>query len=147
MKAKYIILLFAFSSITACGQQQKTDKKSEKTTVKSTQKNNKMDLNKITNPTVKSAIEAWQNGDSKSFLSYFTSDAKLYDDGSPRNFQNFVKEACGHEKFTTIEKVGNDGKDIIGNFHTESWGDFKTYFNFTINEEGKFSRLDIGQAK
>jgi hypothetical protein len=42
--------------------------------------------------------------------------------------------------------VENEGKDIKGNFHTESWGNFKTYFKFHINAEGKINRLDIGQA-
>ena len=106
-----------------------------------------IDTNKLTNETVKKAFEAWQNGDSKTFLSFFTDDAQLYDDGNPRNFLGFVKEACGHEKFTSIEKVENDGKNITGEFHTESWGNFKTYFNFTINKDGKVNRLDIGQAK
>ena len=106
----------------------------------------KMDTSKLTNETVKKALDAWQNGDSKAFLSFFATDAKLYDDGNPRDFSKFVKEACGHEKFTSIEKVENNGQDITGNFHTESWGDFKTYFKFHINAEGKINRLDIGQA-
>ena len=106
-----------------------------------------MDTSKLTNETVKKAFDAWQNGNSKLFLSFFTSDAKLYDDGSPRNFSSFVKDACGHEKFTSIDKVENNGLDIYGKFHTESWGDFKTYFKFQINAEGKITRLDIGQAK
>ena len=106
-----------------------------------------MNTEKLTNQTVKAAFDAWQNGDSKLFLSFFTIDAKLYDDGSPRDFQRFVKDACGHEKFTSIDKVENDGKDITGNFHTESWGDFKTYFKFHINDDGNFNRLDIGQAR
>lgn len=137
-------LLFTFSvmSISACAQEKNT-----KTTINITQKNNKMDTSKLTNDTVKNAFEAWQNGDSKTFLSYFTSDAKLTDDGNARDFQKFVKEACGHEKFTTLESVSNEGKNLIGNFHTESWGDFKTFFNFHSNAEGKFDRLDIGQAK
>lgn len=136
------IITFTIISLSACGQT--IPKKTETKTI---QKNNKMDTSKLINETVKKAFDAWQSGDSKTFLSFFTADAKLYDDGNLRNFQSFVKEACGHEKFTTIEKVSNNGKDIIGNFHTESWGDFKTYFNFTINDEGKFNRLDIGQAK
>jgi len=106
-----------------------------------------MNTDKLTNETVKAAFDAWQKGDSTAFLSHFTSDAKLFDDGNPRNFQNFIKEACGHERFTSIEKVENEGKDITGNFHTESWGDFKTYFKFTIGTGGKFERLDIGQAQ
>lgn len=125
---------------TACGQSM-TQK------IEIPPKNNMMDTSKLTNETVKKAFNAWQSGDGKTFLSFFTVDARLYDDGSPRNLQNFVKEACGYEKFTTIEKVSNDGKHIIGNFHTESWGDFKTYFKFKVDEKGKFDRLDIGQAQ
>lgn len=76
-----------------------------------------MDYSKITNTTVKSAIEAWQNGDSKTFLSYFTSNPQMTDDGNPRDFSDFVKSACGKEKYLTIDKVDNDGKSIYGNFH------------------------------
>lgn len=100
----------------------------------------------LTNITVKSAFEAWQKGDRKMFLLFFTTDAKLYDDGSPRDFERFVKDACGNEKFTSIDKVENNGLAIFGTFHTKSWGDFKTYFKFHINAEGKLNRLDIGQA-
>lgn len=106
-----------------------------------------MDTSKLTNETVKNAFEAWQGGDSKTFLSFFTSDAKLYDDGNSRDFSIFVKETCGREKFTSINKVENNGLDITGDFHTESWGDFKTYFKFHINAEGIINRLDIGQAQ
>jgi len=28
----------------------------------------------------------------------------------------------------------------------DQWSDFKTYFRFIINPEGKISRLDMGQA-
>jgi hypothetical protein len=104
-----------------------------------------MDTNKLTNSTVKEAFAAWQKGEAKTFLSFFTADAKLYDDGNPRDLQKFVKDACGHERFTTIDKVEQEGKEIYGNFHTESWGDFKTYFKFGIDPDGKISRLDIGQ--
>ena len=51
---------------------------------------NKMDTSKLTNETVKKAFDSWQQGDSKTFLSYFTSDAKLYDDGNSRDFSKFV---------------------------------------------------------
>lgn len=131
------------TGFTACGQQPPS---SANKTIKTQQKNNNMDTNKLTDSIVKKAFDAWQKGDSQAFLSFFTADAKLYDDGSPRDFQKFVKEACGHERFTSIDKVENNGKDIYGNFHTDSWGDFRTYFKFHFNTEGKISRLDIGQA-
>lgn len=140
MKKNIIIILAAI----LCTAQQSCGQKAKNT---SQQKQVTMDTSKLTNATVKAAFDAWQKGDAKTFQSFFTPDAKLFDDGNPRNFQSFIKDACGHEKFTTIDKVENDGKDITGNFHTESWGDFKTYFKFHINAEGKVNQLDIGQAK
>lgn len=107
---------------------------------------NNMNLSGITNQTAKKAIEAWQSGDAKSFIALFTSDAKLFDDGNPIDFHKFVKDACGNERFTGIDKTENNGLHIYGNFHTERWGDFKTYFKFHLNAEGKINRLDIGQA-
>ncbi|MCS4304084.1 nuclear transport factor 2 family protein [Chryseobacterium sp. BIGb0232] len=141
MKSLVIIAICLFS-FTACGQQ----KSSSNSKTNKTQQNNNMDTSKLTNNTVKTVFEAWQKGDNQAFLSYFTADAKLYDDGNPRDFQKFVKDACGHERFTSIDKVENDGKEIFGNFHTESWGDFRTYFKFHFDADGKISRLDIGQA-
>jgi hypothetical protein len=105
-----------------------------------------MDTNKITDSTIRAALDAWQKGDRQAFLSFFTGDAKLYDDGNPRDFRKFVTEACGHERFTSIDKIENNSLDIYGQFHTESWGDFKTYFRFHPTAAGKIDRLDIGQA-
>ncbi len=105
-----------------------------------------MDTNHITNNTVRLAFEAWQKGDSKLWLSFFTEDTKLYDDGHIRNFHKFSTEAIGHERFTTIDKVENNGLSIYGKFHSDTWGDFKTYFKFHINSEGKIYQLEIGQA-
>lgn len=105
-----------------------------------------MDLDKITNNIAKAALEAWQKGDTTTWLSFFTAGAKLFDDGNPRDFEHFTNEAIGHERFTSIDKVENDGKDIYGHFHSDQWGDFKTYFKFHINAGGKIDRLDIGQA-
>jgi hypothetical protein len=105
-----------------------------------------MDTGKLTNYTIKAAIDAWQKGDAKTWLSYFTEDAKLFDDGNPRSFHNFSAEAIGHERFTSIDKVENNGLDIYGHFHSEQWGDFNTYFTFHLNSDGKIYRLDIGQA-
>lgn len=140
---QFLIIILILTILFACGQSNNRNSLENKQ-----QKNNKdtkMNTSKLTNETVKKAFVAWQNGDSKTFLSYFTADAKLTDDGSARDFKKFVKEACGHEKFTTLDKVENNGLDLTGNFHTENWGDFITYFRFHLNSDGKFNRLDIGQ--
>jgi hypothetical protein len=135
--------------MTACAQNKSKEKKndtSENKNLNTKKTQQTMDLSKITNPTVNAAMTAWQNGDSKTFLSYFTTNATMTDDGNPRGFQGFVKEACGEEKFLTIDSVENDGKDITGNFKAGKWGTFRVFFKFHQNTDGKFDRLDIGQA-
>jgi hypothetical protein len=100
----------------------------------------------LTNPTVKVAIEALQNGDRKAWSALFAADAKLYDDGVPRSLDKFTRDALGHERFTSIERVENNGLDLVGAFHSEQWGDFRTYFRFQLAPSGKIKRLDVGQA-
>ncbi len=100
----------------------------------------------LTNPTVKAAVDALQRGDQKAWAALFEEDAELYDDGSARSLEEFNQEAFGHERFTSIDRVDNDGLDLIGDFYSEGWGDFRTYFRFQLSSAGKITRLDIGQA-
>lgn len=105
-----------------------------------------MTTDTLTNPTIKAAIEALQSGDTEAWLAQFAPDVELFDDGSPRSFDEFTRDALGHERFTSIDRVENDGLDLMGAFHSDRWGDFHSYFKFRLSPEGKIKRLDIGQA-
>ncbi|MBI3527507.1 MAG: hypothetical protein HY067_06000 [Betaproteobacteria bacterium] len=105
-----------------------------------------MNTNALTNPAVKAAIEALQSGDRKAWSALFEPDARLYDDGAPRSLEKFTQDALGHERFTSIDRVENNGLDLTGAFHSDQWGDFRTYFRFQLSPSGKIKRLDIGQA-
>jgi hypothetical protein len=105
-----------------------------------------MDLGALTDPTVKAAIGALQKGDREAWQAMFEADATLYDDGSPRSLQTFTREALGHERFTSIDRVENHGLEVIGAFHSDEWGDFLAFFRFQLSPGGRIARLDIGQA-
>ncbi len=105
-----------------------------------------MDTSKLTNETVKGAIDALQEKDNNKWLTYFTDDAKMTDDGNPRDFQSFSENAVGEEWFTEIHRVENDGKDVYGHLVTKKWGEFDVYFKFHINNDQKVHQLDIGQV-
>jgi hypothetical protein len=133
----FITSILLACGLTACGQFYKGHKHQSLTV---------MDTNKLKNAIVHAALDAWQKGDSELWLSYFTLNAKLFDDGHPRDFIKFSTEAIGHERFTSIDKVEDNGTSIFGKFHSDTWGDFKTYFKFHINSDGKIDKLEIGQA-
>jgi hypothetical protein len=105
-----------------------------------------MNTDKLTNPIVRAAIEALQTGDRHKWSALFAAEARLYDDGNPRDLEKFTADALGHERFTSIDRVDNHGLDLTGHFHSDQWGDFETYFRFKLNAAGKIERLDIGQA-
>jgi hypothetical protein len=105
-----------------------------------------MNTDLLANPTVKAAVDALQEGDRRAWAALFEADAKLYDDGSPRSLEKFTRDAVGNERFTSIERVENNGLDVVGGFHSDRWGDFRTYFKFHLSPSGKIKRLDIGQA-
>src|SRR6267143_3777276 len=105
-----------------------------------------MKTDALANPIVRASIEALQNGDQKAWSALFEPDAELYDDGSPRSLKEFTPDALGHERFTSIDRVENNGLDLTGAFHSDRWGDFRTYFRFQLSSVGKIKRVYIGQA-
>jgi len=106
-----------------------------------------LDIDRLTNPTVRAAIQALQCGNKEAWAALFEPDATLYDDGNPRSLLKFTEEALGHERFTSIDRIENRGLDLTGSFHSETWGDFRTYFRFQLSANDKIKRLEIGQAE
>jgi hypothetical protein len=45
-----------------------------------------------------------------------------------------------------IDSVSEGGLEVVGAFHSDRWGDFRTYFRFQLTATGEIRRLDIGQA-
>ena len=63
-----------------------------------------MKTDALTNPIVRAAIEALQNGNRKTWSALFEPDAELYDDGSPRSLKEFTRDALGHGlKFAPVD--------------------------------------------
>ena len=104
-----------------------------------------MKTDALTNPTVRAAIEALQNGDRKTWAALFEPDVELYDDVSPRSLKEFTRDALGHERFTSIDRVENNGLDLTGAFQSDQWGNFRTYFRFHLSPARKINRLAYGQ--
>ncbi len=104
-----------------------------------------MDTSRLTNSTVRKAFDALQAGDQAAWQAQFADEVTFTDDGNPRDFTKFTDSALGTERFVTIARVENDGKDIFGDFTTEQWGDFRVYFKFQLDDHQQINRLDIGQ--
>ncbi|MCT2560418.1 hypothetical protein [Chryseobacterium herbae] len=143
MKRDFLVTAVFCLSCAAYGQkiQEKVSRK-----IITTQNQKNMDLSKITDDAVKQAIQALQDGNER-WYGFFIENPLMTDDGNPVDFKSFFSNVLGTEKFLSIDKVENEGKDNYGSFQAGKWGTFRTYFKFHKNNEGKFDKLDIGQAK
>jgi ketosteroid isomerase-like protein len=107
-----------------------------------------MNVDQLSNPIVKAAIEAMNDGNRAAWFALFAPDAVLTDDDSEQDFTQWSDtELFGKDKgrVTAIDKVENNGLMLYAKFHSDKWGNFKTFMRFKV-EDGKITRLDVGQA-
>jgi hypothetical protein len=104
-----------------------------------------LDLSAIGNAVVMSAIVALNGGDRKRWFELFSEPA-FTDDGIPRGFV----EWCDEELFgsssawiTSIDRVEDGGLTFYARYHSDKWGDFKTFWRFVV-KSGRISKLDVG---
>ena len=109
----------------------------------------------ITNPTVRKAIDALQQGEVRAWLSLFVKNAVLYDHGNAMTAGEFIEKSAGREYFTRIDRADDTGLSVFGSYHTVQWGDFLVSFRFFLmGEEGsrrrgggdRIYRLDVSQV-
>ena len=103
-------------------------------------------LDAIRDPVVRSAVEALNGRDEKRWYGLFSEDASFSDDGIPRDLVAW----CGEELFgswraylVSIDMVEDAGLKFYAKYHSDKWGDFKTFWRFAL-EGSKISRLDVG---
>jgi hypothetical protein len=108
----------------------------------------KLDLHAIDQPIVKSAIEAMNGRNKKQWYELFSDKPELIDDGNPRDFTEWSeRELFGSSVayLASIDKVQHGGLMIYGKFHSDQWGDFKTFMRFHV-ENDKITKMEVGQT-
>ena len=103
-------------------------------------------LKAITNPVVSSAILALNGRDKERWFGLFSDKAEFSDDGIPRDLEKWCEDELfgkWHAFITSIDKVEDGGLTFYARYHSDKWGDFKTFWRFKL-ADGKISKLDVG---
>lgn len=107
-----------------------------------------LNLNKIDHPIIKLAIEAMNGRDKKHWYALFSDNPTFTDDGNSYDFADWCeKELFGASLayLVSIDIVEDRGLTIYGRFHSDQWGDFKTFLKFHV-DNGKITKMAVGQA-
>jgi len=104
-----------------------------------------VDLSAIGNTVVSSAIVALNGSDKKHWFELFSKPA-FTDDGIPHDFVKWCEEELfGFSRafIISIDRVEDGGLTFYARYHSDKWGDFKTFWKFVV-ENGRISKLDVG---
>ena len=72
---------------------------------------------------------------------------ELTDDGTPHDFTEWSeRELFGSSVayLASIDKVEDGGLTIYGKFHSDQWGNFKTFMRFHV-ENDKITKMEVGK--
>lgn len=99
----------------------------------------------ISDSTVRSVIDALQARDRERWFGLFSEGAKFSDDGIPSDLEEWCEDelfGSAQAYLTSIDRVEDGGLTFYARYHSDKWGDFKTFWRFVL-EEGKVGRLDV----
>jgi hypothetical protein len=103
-------------------------------------------ISAITNPVVKSAIGALNGREKKLWFELFSETPEFSDDGIPRDLVRWCEdELFGSYRayIISIDKVEDGGLTFYAMYHSDKWGDFKTFWRFAV-KDSRISKLDVG---
>jgi hypothetical protein len=106
-----------------------------------------LELDKIADQVVRSAIEAMNSRNQKQWYESFSDSRSFTDDGVPHDFTEWCEAELFGASLTylaSIDKVEDAGLTIYGTFHSDQWGGFKTFLRFHV-ENGTITKMDVAK--
>src|ERR1700751_4008108 len=94
-----------------------------------------INLSAIQNPVVKAAIESMNSKDKKRWYDLFAKNASLTDDGQRHDLHEWSESELFGPSLSylaSIEKVEDGGLTVHGTYHSDQWGEFKTFLKFSV---------------
>lgn len=103
-------------------------------------------LGTIGDALVRSAVVALNGRDREGWFALFSEKAAFSDDGIPRDLVKWCEEelfGSAQAYIISIDEVEDGGLTFYARYHSDTWGDFQTFWRFRA-EKGKVSKLDVG---
>lgn len=105
-----------------------------------------IDVDKLSDPTVRAFVTAINNGDRDAFFAILAPGATMADDGTERNLEEWVdREIFSADGRMEVESESDQGRSLLANYSNSTWGAMRTRWTFSV-EKGRVSRFETGQA-
>ncbi|MFD4572650.1 nuclear transport factor 2 family protein [Streptomyces sp. NPDC058417] len=102
---------------------------------------------KLSDPAVRAFVSAVNAHDREAFMNLLTADATMADDGSDRDLADWVdREIFSSHGHLEVDNESAGGRALVARYSNDTWGEMRTRWTFTVNDDGHISRFETGQA-
>ncbi|MFF4346290.1 nuclear transport factor 2 family protein [Streptomyces sp. NPDC001530] len=102
---------------------------------------------KLSDPAVRAFVTAVNAHDREAFQALLAPGATMSDDGSDRDIDEWTdREIFSSHGHMDVDNESNGGHTLIAHYSNDTWGEMKTKWSFTVDDAGKITRFETGQA-
>ncbi|MEV6761288.1 nuclear transport factor 2 family protein [Streptomyces sp. NPDC051105] len=102
---------------------------------------------RLSDPAVRAFVGAVNAGDRARLLGLLTPDATMADDGSDRDLADWLdREIFSSHGHLDVDSESRDGRSLVAGYRNDTWGEMRTKWSFTVEDDGRISRFETGQA-
>ncbi|MFE2062271.1 nuclear transport factor 2 family protein [Streptomyces sp. NPDC059467] len=102
---------------------------------------------KLSDPAVRAFVTAVNAHDRDGFLHLLAPDATMADDGADRDLADWIdREIFSSNGHMDVENETDKGRSLVARYRNDAWGEMRTRWTFTVEDDGRISRFETGQA-
>jgi hypothetical protein len=102
---------------------------------------------KLSDPAVRAFVAAVNAHDREAFEAVLAPGATMSDDGSDRDLDDWTdREIFSSRGRMEVDNESRGGRSLVVRYRNDTWGEMKTKWSFTVDDSGRISRFETGQA-
>ncbi|MFD5816916.1 nuclear transport factor 2 family protein [Streptomyces sp. NPDC059618] len=104
-------------------------------------------VTRLSDPAVRAFVAAVNAHDQAAFEALLAPGATMADDGSDRDLRDWTdREIFSSRGHMDIDSESSGGRSLLVRYRNDTWGEMKTRWTFTVDDGGRISRFETGQA-
>jgi len=102
---------------------------------------------KLSDPAVRAFVSAVNSHDREGFMALFAPGATMADDGSDRDLAEWTdREIFSTHGHMDVDNESHSGRSLIARYSNDTWGEMRTRWTFTLDDQGRITRFETGEA-
>ena len=104
-------------------------------------------ITRLSDPAVRAFVTAVNNHDHEGFMALLAPGATMADDGTERDLADWTdREIFSSHGHMEVENESDGGRRLVARYSNDMYGEMRTTWSFTVDDEGRSTRFETGQA-